>query len=114
MKRSTITGLASTAAAVVALAGGAINYWPTVGWATPNQVAAKYAAGDHKHSDTIDALNDFRDEWKCDEYDEELLDLRQALVHAETEQERTRIEHDIERLRRKMVVLECSRFDDFG
>ena len=84
------------------------TFWGVIGWVTPNQQAAAMdqALGDVK---------EFRDEWKCDEYDEELLELREALVRAQAAGEpTTRIEHEIDKIEKKMEALNCSRFEDFG
>lgn len=90
--------------AVGVLAGsvtGVYAAWPIVGWTTPNQ-----------HQSDMDeatgGIKEFRDEWKCDEYDEELRDkLKQQAAGDDS----TDLEEDIRRLREKMQKLECSRFE---
>ena len=70
-------------------------------------VANQHAA-DFKVTGT--QLSEFRDEWKCDEYDEELLDLLKEQV----ENNSVELRRMIEKIRKKMDKLECSRFEDFG
>ena len=99
---------AGVGASVVAILTFFFTFWGAIGWTTPNQHAAamESALGDVK---------DFRDEWKCDEYDEELLELREDLVRARAAGEpTTRIEHEIDKIEKKMEALNCSRFEDFG
>ena len=104
-KLATWIGIAAGAATIVV---AMFTLWGSIGWTTPNQHNADFltAVGDVK---------DFRDEWKCDEYDEELLDARERLIRAEANGEDTvEIEHLIEKIKEKMEKLDCSRFEDFG
>lgn len=79
-----------------------LDPWPKVGWITPNQHQAAYEV-------TQEAVKDFRDEWRCDEYEEELLDLRLAQAAGDTSEETKR---KIEILLAKIDKLNCHRFDD--
>lgn len=81
--------------------------WPKIGWTTPNQHENDFVVA-------VNEMREFRDEWKCDEYDEELLDLRQELAVAASEEEKVRLAHMIAKLVEKMVKIDCSRFEDFG
>jgi len=107
MTRSQITWTISTAAAAVALIASSIALWPVIGWTTPNRHNNDFVVA-------INELKEFRDEWKCDEYDEELLDLEHDKALARTDAERIEIQHKIDKLKAKMSKLECSRFEDFG
>lgn len=109
MKRLQQIGLGAIVTTVAAIVGMwvALNPWPIVGWTTPNQHDADYKV-------TSEQLKDFRDEWKCDEYDEELLELRKKLSEARTTEEHTELTHEIEKLQRKMDSLNCERFEDYG
>ena len=62
----------------------------------------------------IDLLNKNQDEWKCDEYDEELKEKRIELAQAETPSARAEIQHDISKIEQAMKDRRCSRFEDFG
>ena len=92
----------------------AIDPWPAIGWVTPTQHAGDIAKVNTQYEQAVGDVKEFRDEWKCDEYDEELLELRKDLDQARTNDERAEIEHEIEKLKRKMEKLNCSRFEDFG
>ncbi len=98
--------MVTTLAAIVGM-WVAVDPWPVVGWTTPNQHDADYKV-------TSEQLQDFRDEWKCDEYDEELLELRMKLSEARGQAEADELTHEIEKLKAKMAKLDCSKFEDFG
>ncbi len=123
-----ITTVLSTLAGVVAIVAY-IAPWPTIwgvaGWQTPNQHSVDIEAikVDHElvNQEILDALKNLGekqdanfDAWKCDEWDEELAELRVSLLHAETAEERARIEHEIEKLKLAMESRRCARFEDFG
>jgi len=81
--------------------------WPVIGWTTPNQ-------HDNDFVVAVNAMREFRDEWKCDEYDEELLDLEHELAITEIEEIKVAIQHHIDKIKKKMEETKCSRFEDFG
>lgn len=91
----------STLAAVVAL-WVTLDPWPSIGWTTPNQHNADFAM-------TSEGVKDFRDEWKCDEWEEELLELLQKQADGDHS---VQTERDIEKLRIKITKLKCERFED--
>jgi len=105
-------------ATLIAIVSGGFALWPSVGWTTPsthnaditevqiNMVASSEAI--------IEAISGLRDEWKCDEYDEELLYLEHELADATHVENATEIQHDIDKIKAKMLKLDCSRFEDFG
>ena len=92
----------SAVAVVVSLTVGATTLWPQVGWETPNQHAADYAG-------IVSDISNFRDEWKCDEYEEELLELLKRQATGDTSIETAR---KVERLKNKIDELNCQRFED--
>lgn len=114
-KRSKI-GISAVVTTIAAIVGVwvTIDPWPAIGWVTPSQHDSDIATVNAQYEQAVGDVREFRDEWKCDEYDEELLDLRKDLEQARTDDERAEIEHEIEKLRRKMEELKCSRFEDFG
>jgi len=77
--------------------------WGNIGWTTPNRHDADFLVA-------IDQVKEFRDEWKCDEYDEELLDL----LREQVENDSVELRRQIEKIKEKMARLDCSRFEDFG
>ena len=101
-----MTAALTVVAAVIGI-GSQLGGWQTIGWQTPAQHDADFVVA-------VEELKEFRDEWKCDEYDEELLELREKLSVAQTEAEKIELQHQIEKLKTKMEKLDCSRFEDFG
>lgn len=103
-----IKAVIGSGAAVLAAAGGALatadDYWPRIGWTTPSQHDADFAV-------TGEQLKDFRDEWKCDEYEEELIALLERQDAGDSAAE---TQHRIDRIRNKMEKIKCERFEDFG
>ena len=106
MQHITLTAALSVIAAVSGI--WSTGAWDYIGWTTPRAHAADY-------EQTIEDIKSFRDEWKCDEYDEEVLKLRLQMIDMEREEEdTTEIELLIQKIERKMESLDCSRFEDFG
>lgn len=100
MNIKTIYTTLISAGAVVAAGTSLANWWPKVGWETPEQ-----------HKADMQLLREFRDEWKCDEYDEELLELLEDVQAGDDSAE---TQHRIDRIRKKMEKIDCQRFEDFG
>jgi hypothetical protein len=76
--------------------------WPIIGWTTPSQHQSDI-------DEAVGGIQEFRDEWKCDEYSEELLDL---LKQQRAGDDSVETEERIKRLRDKMKKLDCDRFED--
>ena len=103
-------------AAVIAIVGlmgyasSAVDAWPKVGWTTPNSHQADIEA---LREEAVGEIKQFRDEWKCDEWDEELREkLREQDRLADQGENDPDLDEDIRRLREKMEKLDCGRFDD--
>ena len=115
MTKTQITWAISTVATVLAVVAATIGLWPQIGWTTPNAHAADVkqmiAARMVSEEAVIDAIKESRDEWKCDEYEEELID---ALHEQEDGDNSVELRRIIELIRKKMDKLDCSRFEDFG
>lgn len=94
----------TTVAAVFAVVVGANQLWPQVGWTTPNQHDADFVL-------SSEVVKEFRDEWKCDEYDEELIEYLKLQATGDVSIETRR---KVEKLRELIAKLKCERFDDFG
>jgi len=109
---------AGTAVSVLTVISLTITLWGAVGWTTPAQHQADIdtlvAQRTASESAIIEVLEKNQDEWKCDEYDEELKAARIMLAQAETPRARAEIEHEIEKIVEAMETRECSRFEDFG
>ena len=91
-----------------------IAMWSQVGWTTPAKhdadIASIIAERMVSEQNVINAIKESRDEWKCDEYDEELLDL----LREQEETDTVEIRREIEKIKDKMEKLDCQRFEDFG
>lgn len=87
--------------------------WADVGWLPPASHAEDIAALEQRiaelETDTVTGVKEFRDEWKCDEYAEELIDLLRRQRAGDNSVE---TEERINQLREKMQDTDCNRFDD--
>lgn len=98
------------AISVMGYASQALEAWPKVGWTTPNSHERDLA---ELRAETVGEVKAFRDEWKCDEWDEELREkLREQDRLADQGTNDPDLDEDIRRLREKMRKLDCNRFDD--
>jgi hypothetical protein len=115
MTKTKLTTMLTLGGAGAALIVSMFALWGSVGWTTPNQALAAHASLQLENVLGSESLKLFRDEWKCDEYDEELLEAREALIRArDAGQSTVQIEHLIEKIKGAMNRLVCSRFEDFG
>lgn len=114
MTPKTFSWLVGTAGGAAALVWTVIQMWPTLGWTTPNQHDTDMMVTQNAIIEKLDELERQQQrrhaEWKCDEYDEELL----ALLERQETDDSVELRRDIEKIRDKMRELECSEFDDFG
>lgn len=92
----------SALAVVVSLGVGTVQLWPSVGWQTPNQHDADFLTA-------VTAIEDFRDEWKCDTHEAALLELLERQAGGDSSIKTAR---KIERLKDKIDQLKCGRFED--
>lgn len=98
--------------AVLGVVATMVGLWPTLGWITPNQYEADTTASQQEILEAIGELKqlqtDTRDEWQCDELDEDLL----KLLHLQRDNDSIELQRDIEKIKNKMEALDCSRFFD--
>ena len=96
--------------AVLGVVATMVGLWPTLGWITPNQYKADTTASQKEILEAIGELKelqqDTRDEWQCDELDEDLL----KLLHLQADGDSIELQRDIEKIKNKMRALDCSRF----
>ena len=115
MTKSKLTTMLTLGGTAAALLVSMFALWGSVGWTTPNQAAEAHLSLQQGNLLGSESLKEFRDEWKCDEYDEELLEAREALIRARSaEQSTVQLEHLIEKIKGAMSRLVWSRFEDFG
>lgn len=93
-------GLA-TAGAVAGFLAAAFALWPELGWVTPNQHRADFDS-------TLSEITRFRDEWRCDELNEELIDLLEQVSGGDSS---ARTEERIRRIRDEIDELDCEQFN---
>ncbi len=106
----TIGAAVIVAVTMLGYASDAVDAWPKVGWKTPTGHAKDIA---ELRAESVGAVTEFRDEWKCDEYDEELRDLLREQQNRRDVglSENTDLNEDIRRLREKIDKLNCARFE---
>ena len=127
------TALIAVSVGIVALwnAQGAIGAaWGQYGWVTNAAFYLHELSPDHSDHETVseddflmlfglleeirDKIDRNRDEWACDELDEDLLVLELRLAQSTTVQERVQIEHDLTTGRERWDALNCIDFQDGG
>jgi len=98
-----------------------LTFWSTYGWITRTVYA-----DDHKgvvSSAQIANIENLlleikhdqdlnRDQWECDEMDEEIPELKKELAEAVSVSEQIDIERDIEKQQERWVKLDCSQFTE--
>lgn len=104
LKSKLVGGILAALGGTTAAGVTVYDRWDEFGWTTPSQ-------HDQDMLEAVGEVKDFRDEWKCDEYDEELLELKRDQAAGDDSVD---TQHTIEQIKEKMRELECSRFDDFG
>lgn len=77
----------------------AFEPWPAIGWTTPNQ-----------HNKDFAEVEDFRTEWRCSEWAEELANYYQQV---ETGNDSQQLQDRIEKLRNRMDENACDRWEDY-
>ena len=109
-KQLTIGAAVIAGIAMMGYASDALDAWPKVGWTTP---AAHQRDLEELRAEAVGEVKAFRDEWKCDEYDEEIREkLREQARLAEQGESDPDLDEDIRRLREKMRKLDCGRFEN--
>ena len=108
MNKAQISWTLGIVAGLIAIGTGGKAFWNDWGWVTPS-------AAEEAHMVAESAIKDFRDEWKCDEYEEELQERKREINRLEEgTDEWADLMYEIERIERAMDELRCSRFEDFG
>lgn len=110
-----MTGALGTVAAVVAIFTSlGVNPWHTVGWYSPSRHAADIAA---VRAEFIEASTsseqetaEFRTEWRCSEWAEDLDDLYEQ---QESGDDSDRLQDRIDALRERMDDAGCQKYEDY-
>jgi hypothetical protein len=110
----TIGGIAGAATATVA-------FWNDYGWVFQKEYRLQHLGvlTTQQTSEIYDLLKDLKsgqddnqDEWKCDELDEEIIDIQLSLLDAQTNAEKVKLNRDLEKAKERWIKLKCSRFED--
>lgn len=110
----TIGGLAGATTATVA-------FWNDYGWVFQKEYRAQHLGvmSTQQTSEIYDLLKQLKegqdenqDEWKCDELDEEILEIELDLITAETDAEKVKLKRDLEKAKERWETLDCQKFED--
>ena len=93
--------LAVIAAVIGAFFTGIAWAWPRIGWYSPRYIDAQIG-------NTQQALQDFKEEWRCSQWDKELSDKLLAQMLGDNSVETAQ---RIDRLRELIRTNQCARFD---
>ena len=111
----TIGAVLTCLAAGLSMYSQADEIWPKVGWVTQNQhdsdIEATSTAVEDFADKILGRIDRNHDEWKCDEYREELNELLEAKLRGDTS---VKTSERILTLRDRMDEdsLDCQRFED--
>ena len=110
--------------AVGALAGAStasINFWDDYGWIPRAEYRLQHlnVLTTQQTSEIYDLLKILKEgqdnnqaEWKCDELDEEIVDIELKLLDAETNAEKVQLRRNLEKAKERWTKIKCSRFED--
>lgn len=107
--------------AVAGASTATIKFWDDYGWVTRYHYRMDHATmlTGAQTTEIFDLLEDLKvgqkanqEEWKCDELDEEILDLELTLLEVETNAEKVPLNRKIEKSKERWDRLDCTRFED--
>ena len=117
-----------TAGSVLAVITACLTFWGTYGWITRSAYAIDEQKEHAIHQDQasksdISALITeirtarqeqklYHDEWKCDEADESVIDLRMAMAEESNQRRMIVLTDDLKKIEEVRVDLNCSQFTD--
>ena len=113
-KQLTIGAIVIAGLTVMGYASSAVDAWPKVGWTTPNAHMADLEALRAEFITAAAAADqetkEFRTEWRCSEWAEDLEDAYQQQQAGDTSQ---RLRDKIEGLRERMDDAGCDKYEDY-
>lgn len=110
----TVGGLAGATTATVA-------FWHDYGWVFQKEYRMHHlnVLTTAQTSEIYDLLKVLKtgqdtnqDEWKCDELDEEIVDIELARLSAETNEEKVKLNRNLEKAKERWDKLDCQRFEN--
>lgn len=113
MRTKYVAGI-STLAAIVTLGVAVPQFWSTIGWTTPswherdiNELRQEFVTASEEADEET---REFRKEWRCSEWAEDLEDLYADQRAGDDSQ---RMRDRIEGLRERMDEAGCDRYEDY-
>lgn len=98
-----------------------VAFWNDYGWVFKNEYRLHHlnVLTTQQTSEIYGLLQDLKkgqdtnqDEWKCDELDEEIIDIELAKLTAETDAEKVKLTRNLKKAEERWEKLDCQRFED--
>ena len=112
-----LLGIGAAAGATTAT----VAFWNDYGWVFQKEYRLQHLGvlTTAQTSEIYDLLQDLKigqdanqDEWKCDELDEEIIDIELAKLTAETDAEKVKLTRNLKKAEERWEKLDCQRFED--
>jgi len=112
-----LLGIGAAAGATTAT----VAFWNDYGWVFKNEYRLHHlnVLTTQQTSEIYDLLSVLKtgqdanqDEWKCDELDEEIIDIELAKLTAETDEEKVKLTRNLKKAEERWEKLDCQRFED--
>jgi hypothetical protein len=119
-KTGVVAGIIVVGSVLAAITQGSA-FWHDYGWITQKDYREHHAGvvSTQQVGEIYDLLEgikkgqeDNRDEWECDELDEEILTVELQLAEATTNTEKVTLRRQLEKMRERWDKIDCSRFED--
>ncbi len=98
-----------------------VAFWNDYGWVFKNEYRLHHlnvltTAQTSEIYDLLTVLkkgqDNNQDEWKCDELDEEIVDIELSKLKAETDEEKVKLSRNLKKAEERWEKLDCQRFED--
>lgn len=121
MKHIGVVAALLTIGAAAGATTATVAFWNDYGWVFKNEYRLHHlnvltTAQTSEIYDLLKVLktgqDNNQDEWKCDELDEEIVDIELAKLTAETNAEKVKFSRNLEKAKERWDKLDCSRFEN--
>ncbi len=121
MKHIGVVAALLTVGAAAGATTATMAFWNDYGWVFQKEYRLQHLSvlTTQQTSDIYDLLkalqtgqDDNQDEWKCDELDEEIIDIELAKLTAETDAEKVKLTRNLKKAEERWEKLDCQRFED--
>ena len=121
MKHIGVVAALLTIGAAAGATTATVAFWNDYGWVFKNEYRLHHlnVLTTQQTSEIYDLLkvlktgqDNNQDEWKCDELDEEIVDIELARLSAETNAEKVKLNRNLEKAKERWIKLDCQRFED--